>query len=131
MNVKKVIIVGVLGLAITILSSCSRPSATDFLVGGIYSVTSNANEFRVVKIVALNEDIVRLHMYQERYQHRPEKLDPKTLKLGPMHNGKRPFSIGSLPLRLSEFLERKPRLIMVTEVTDDERKSTTLATRKP
>ncbi len=131
MNMKTVTIVGMLGLALTVLSSCSRPSATDFLVGGIYSVTSNSNEFRAVKIIALEEDIVQIHMYQEQYQHRPETLDPKKLKLGPMHRGKGPFSMGGLPLRLSEFLERKPRFIMLTEVSADEQKSAALAMRKP
>lgn len=125
------IIAGVLGLVLTILSSCSRPSATDFLVGGIYSVTGNENDFRVVKIVALYEDIIQIRMYQEHYQHRPETVDPKTLELGPMHSGKTLISMGSLPLRLSEFLDRKPRLIMVTEVTADEQKNSTMATRKP
>lgn len=134
MNIKIVRIMGVLGLAIIILSSCSRPSVTDFLIGGIYSVTGNANEFRIVKVVTLNEDegIVQIYMYQKSYPHRPETLDPETLKLDPIHNGKSiGMSIGSLPLHLSEFLARKPRLIMVTEVTTDEQKSTILATRKP
>ena len=131
MKMKTVMIVGVLGLATAILSGCSRPSATDFLAGGIYSITSSANEFRVVKIVALKDDIVQLHMYQKQYQQRPETIDPNTLKLGPMHHGNGSFSMGSLPLRLSEFLERKPRFIMLTEVTDDEQKSAVLAIRKP
>jgi len=131
MNMKNVIIVGVLGLAAAVLSGCSRPSVTDFLVGGIYSITSSANEFRVVKIVALKDDIVQIHMYQKQYQQRPETLDPETLKLGPMHHGNGPFSMGSLPLRLSEFIERKPRFIMLTEVTTDEQKSVALAIGKP
>lgn len=130
MNMKTVIIVSMLGLATAALCSCSRPSATDFLVGGIYSITSSANEFRVVKIVALKDDIVQLHMYQKQYQHRPETLDPQKLRLGPMHHGKGPFSMGSLPLRLSEFLERKPRFIMLTELSDDEQKSAILAIHK-
>lgn len=131
MNMKTVVIVGVLGLAATIFSSCSRPSATDFLVGGLYSITSSAHEFRVVKIVAIKDDIVQLHLYQKQYPHRPETLDPKNLKLAPMHHGTGSFSMGSLPFHLSEFLERKPRFIMLTEVTADEQKSAVLAIRKP
>lgn len=131
MNMKTVIIVGVLGVAATILSSCSRPSATDFLVGGLYSITSNADEFRVVKIIALQDDTVRLRMYQKQYQQRPATLDPKTLKLGPMHHGRGPFSVGSIPLHLSEFIKRKPRFIMLTEVTADEKNSASLAIHKP
>lgn len=131
MNIKTVIIAGVLGLATTVLSGCSRPSAKDFLVGGLYSITSNADEFRVVKIVALNDDTVQIRMYQKQYQRRPETLDPKNLKLGPMHQGKGPFSLGSIPLRLSEFLERNPRFIMLTEVTADEQNSAILAINKP
>lgn len=131
MKMKTVIMVGVLGLASVILSSCSRPSATDFLIGGIYSIASGANEFRVVKIVALKDDIIQIHMYQKQYQQRPETIDPNTLELGPMHHGSGPFSMGSLPLHLSEFLDRKPRFITLTEVTADEQKSAVLAIRRP
>lgn len=124
------IIAGVLGFVIAILASCSRPSATDFLVGGIYSVTGNEDEFRVVKIVGLSEDIVQIRMYQGHYRHRPDTVDPKMLQPGPMHSGKTLIRMSSLPLRLSEFLDRKPRLIMVTEVTADEQKHLALPTRK-
>ncbi|MCZ6875475.1 MAG: hypothetical protein O7G88_18445 [bacterium] len=122
---KTVTSVAAIGLAIIVLTGCSRPSATDLLVGGIYSVTSGKNEFSVIKIIALKEDIIHIRIYKDTYQDRPETLDPNALTPGPMHDGKAPFSMGSLPFHLSKFLDRKPRFIMQTEVTDDKRNNPT------
>ncbi len=120
MNMKTVISVATIGLAIIVLTGCSRPSATDLLVGGIYSVTSGKNEFSVVKIIALKEGVVHIRIYKDTYQDRPKTLDPNALTPGPMHDGKGPFSLGSLPFHLSKFLDRKPHFIIQTEVTANE-----------
>lgn len=120
MNMKIVISVAAIGLSIIMLTGCSRPSATDLLVGGIYSITSGENKFGVVKIIALKEDLVHIRIYKDTYQDRPETVDPNALTPGPMHDGMSPFGTSSLPFHLSKFLDLKPRFITQTEVTDDE-----------
>lgn len=120
MKVKTMMIGSALVVAIAVLAGCSGPSASDLQVGGLYSVVSSDDDFGVVKILILEEDTIRIRLYKNRFQDRPQTLDLKTLALGPMHEGKGRFTMSHLPVRRSEFLAWKPQLVMQTEVTEDE-----------
>ena len=121
MKVKTMMIVSALVVAIAVLAGCSGPSASDLQVGGLYSIVSSDDDFGVVKIIILEEDTIRIRLYKNRFQDRPQTLDLKTLALGPMHERKGRLTMSHLlPVRRSEFLTWKPRLMMQTEVTEDE-----------
>jgi hypothetical protein len=86
--------------------------------GEIYSV-QNKHGYGIVKILAVDPDIVHIRLYKNTFPERPNRIDPSTLSLGKITdpNG---FGIGHLPISQSEFSSWDPVLIAQSKVTPDE-----------
>ena len=93
--------------------------AAEWQVGGIYSIASGNGSFGVVKILALEPEIVHVRVYKNKFSSRPETIDLASLSLGSMLDGG-DFGMGHLPIGSKSFGEWAPVLVAKTSVADDE-----------
>ena len=88
-------------------------------VGGLYSVDDGEGNYRVAKILALDDSAVHVRLYKNKYPARPESVDPSTLSLGSMDD-KDGFGMGHLPLARKEFANWQPVFLFQASITDEE-----------
>ena len=112
-------IVRLAGVAsIAFLSACGGPARDGLVVGGLYSV-KQANEYWVTKVLALDNDVVHLRIYRNRYKDRPVSVDPSKLSVGSLKD--KDSGMGHIPLNRKHFTSAwEPRFIMQTEVKEEE-----------
>lgn len=91
----------------------------NIVVGGLYSIESGDNSFKVVKVLALDPGIVHARIYRNKFEIRPVSVDPTTLSLGSVFTVKE-FGIGHTPLDQEGFISWQPVLLMVTDLTEEE-----------
>jgi len=100
------------------LSACGKSPTEGLTVGGLYSVHAE-KDFWVVKILAAGDGIVHVRVYKNRFEKRPETVDPASLSLGSIKD-KDGFGLGHLPMGRAAFDAWKPKFIMETQVLEDE-----------
>ena len=88
-------------------------------VGGLYVIRDSEHGFGVVKILALDPDIVSVRIYKETFGERPSTIDPARLTLGTIHDAGR-LGIGHLPLAESTFRSWEPQLLAQSTVSEEE-----------
>ncbi len=92
---------------------------TDLMVGGLYSVVREGF-FQVVKILALDDFIVHLRMYRNRFSQRPTDIDLATLIWDIDMNDMTSLGIGHFPLAKDGFWEDEPVFIKQVPVSEEE-----------
>jgi hypothetical protein len=89
-----------------------------YTVGGIYSIRDERG-FSVVKILALDPDIVHVRMYKNKFESRPSQVNVASLVLGSIQDPDG-FGIGHMPVARNTFNNWAPVLMTRTAVTEDE-----------
>jgi len=92
----------------------------EFAAGELYSASWDGDgTFRVVKVLAVDDEAVHVRVYKERFPVRPATVDHGELTLGSVEDADG-FGVGHPALALKEFELWDPELIGITEVDDDE-----------
>ena len=88
-------------------------------VGGLYSVRADQSGYQIVKVLALDPQVVHVRLYKNTFSDRPKTLDLSTLELGTMKDPDG-FGIGHLPISPRQFESWDPVFVMQAVVNDDE-----------
>jgi hypothetical protein len=88
-------------------------------VGGLYATQDKDGQWRVSKVLAVDEYAVHLRSYANKFPQRPDDVDPTRLTLGGL-NDPAGFGIGHFPLAKEGFLKDHPVLLKVVPVNEDE-----------
>ncbi|MCB9846082.1 MAG: hypothetical protein H6811_08875 [Phycisphaeraceae bacterium] len=90
------------------------------VVGGIYTIADSPGQpFGVVKVLCWESGVVHLSLYRNRFQTRPERINPVSLELGRMGDAEG-FGIGHLPISSRLFNAWRPQLVARSEVPAEE-----------
>ena len=92
---------------------------TGLVAGGLYSVVWDG-DFRVVKVLAVDDDVVHLRIYRNTFETRPADVDISMLKWDIDMNDLSTIGVGHLPLALNGFLDDEPVFIQQDVVTPEE-----------
>ena len=76
-------------------------------------------EFAVVKVLALDRDVIHVRLYKEKFPQRPASVNPAGLSLGAIDDPGG-FGVGHLPLSYGTFGSWSPIRIQSDSVNDDE-----------
>jgi hypothetical protein len=91
-----------------------------FTPGQLYSGNwDDDGTYRVVKVLAADDEAVHVRVYKQRFPERPTTVDPQRLTLGTAHDSDG-FGVGHLPLAHQEFMLWEPQLIGSTELREEE-----------
>jgi hypothetical protein len=106
------------------VGGCSKERSTSvppksIQIGGLYATQDQDGTWRVMKVLALDEQAVHLRSYANKYREQPKDVDPAVLTLGGL-NDPAGFGIGHFPLAKEGFLKDKPILIKVVPVKEEE-----------
>lgn len=102
-----------IGLAITIIILLLRKKS-GIKEGGYYSILDSRQGFRVVKILAVDDEAVHVSLFTNRFPTRPTDIDPSTLTLEMSvddlddNEGDLSLGIAHLSLDRDGFMESKP-----------------------
>jgi hypothetical protein len=88
-------------------------------VGGLYATRDQDGGWRVMKVLAVDDQAVHLRSYANKFVEQPKDIDPAVLTLGGL-NSPAGFGIGHFPLAKEGFLKDKPVLIKIVPVKEDE-----------
>lgn len=89
------------------------------VAGGLYSVEWE-DWFRVVKVLAVDGDVVHLRIYRNKFETRPADVEISVLTWDIDMNDLSSVGIGHLPVALEGFLEDAPVFIKTDAVTPEE-----------
>lgn len=87
--------------------------------GDICSVVSGEDGYKIVKVLRVDESIIHIALYKNRYSQRPVEIDERILTFGKMGDSDG-FGIGHLPLSRGSFAAWFPVRIQHSQVTDEE-----------
>lgn len=89
------------------------------LLGGLYASRDSDGQYRISKVLALDERIVHLRSYADRFAQLPEQIHSGELSLGGLGSGDA-FAIGHFPLAREAFEHETKILLGHEEVTYEE-----------
>ena len=113
MGMRCVVLVGLLsGLF------CGSASAQTAKAGALYSLENGDGRYTVAKVLKVEPYGVHVRLYANKFQARPEKVDPASLSLGTVHD-KDP-GIGHLPVTHKQFQAWHPVFVTDSPVAEDE-----------
>jgi hypothetical protein len=87
--------------------------------GDVCSIKSGDSTFGVVKILVVEQHLVHVRKYKDRFPERPYQIDPARLSLGTIHDADG-FGVGHLPVSATGFGSWMPARICRQEVTEEE-----------
>ena len=88
------------------------------LVGGLYASRGSDGQYRISKVLVLDEHAVHLRSYADRFTELPKQVRSSDLSLGRLDSGS--FGIGHFPLDRGAF-EREPAVLVGREeIAEDE-----------
>ncbi len=103
------------------MTKCRR---TRVVVGGLYTSKGQDGLWRIVKVLACDQEIVYLRQYTNRYTARPESVDFTTLSLAmtleDLQKGRVTLGIGCIPVDRRGFELEENFHIGGSPVTQDE-----------
>ena len=109
-----------------LLGGCSNPEGVPvsqenepIQVGGLYAAQDDDGSWRVMKVLAHDEQAVHLRSYANKFNEQPTDVDPSKLTLGGL-NDPAGFGIGHFPIAEEGFLADEPVLIKVMPVSEEE-----------
>jgi hypothetical protein len=85
--------------------------------GDLCSVELVKGDYRVVKILVMEDGIVHLRLYPDKFSERPSAVDPFELDLVPIHKS---FGIAHLPLSAEDFATWRPGVVAHEAVRAEE-----------
>jgi hypothetical protein len=88
-------------------------------VGSICSVDEGDGKFGIVKILVIDDDIIHVKKYKNKYAERPVAIDINTLSNGSVYD-EAGFGVGYLPTDRKIYDSWKPVIIAFEEVTGDD-----------
>lgn len=94
-------------------------AGTELAPGDICSVKRTDSGFGVIKILAIEQHVVHIRKYKNRFAERPSEVDTRQLSLGTIHDPDG-FGVGHLPMSAAGFSSWTPSRICRQEVTDEE-----------
>ena len=86
--------------------------------GDLYSV-KDEHGFKIVKVLADEQNIVHIRIYKNLFAERPVEVDQTKLSLGNVRDPDG-FGIGHMPISRSEFTSWQPELIAHSTITREE-----------
>jgi hypothetical protein len=76
--------------------------------GDLCAVEWDEGDYRAVKILAIEDGIVHVRLYADKFVERPFQVDPARLDLGMIH---RSFGIAHLPVSAEDFAAWLPGVV--------------------
>jgi hypothetical protein len=104
-------------LIVILYSYRNKPKALK--AGDICSIDNGDGKFGVVKILVIENGIVHLRIYKNKYEQRPVSIDITTLSLGSIYD-EDGFGIGHTPIDRKAFEDWDPVLITYEDVSTEE-----------
>ena len=112
---------GLLAMFILVIAACTsirkRPSLK---TGDICTVQEGNGWFGVVKVLLIDADRIHVKMYQNKFDTRPEMIDPASLFMGAVQHDENGITLAHLPYQKSEFNAMKPEIEAYELVTPEE-----------
>ena len=114
-------------IAFVLSVGCSRNSnfKADYVLniailqpGDVYSVAGE-HDYGVVKVLAVDPDVVHLRLYKNRFPQRPKTVKLNTLTIGTVDDMDGP-GVGHAPISKAAFEKWQPVLVTRTKLTADE-----------
>jgi hypothetical protein len=96
-----------------------RKLPADLASGDICVVVAEGSDYKVAKILMVDESTVHIRLHKERFSRPPTQLDAAGLTLGKIDDVAG-FGIGHLPLSRSTFAAWTPIRIQRESVTQEE-----------
>ncbi len=90
-----------------------------YKVGGLYSITAGDTEFNVAKVIAITKGMIHIRQYGNRFETRPESVDPSKLFLDDPNNPA-DFGLRHLPVDKETFEKMQPVFIKQENVSEEE-----------
>lgn len=87
--------------------------------GALYSVDDGEGNFRVAKVLVVDEGGVHIRLYKNKFAVRPLQVDVLILDLGSIHDPEG-FGMGHLPLAHAAYLAWEPVFLMWSVLDGDE-----------
>jgi hypothetical protein len=86
--------------------------------GDLCSARSGEDDYVVLKVLKLDDDVVHVRVYAKRYPERPREVADDELYLGTVHDEE--FGLGHLPLDAAAFEQWEPEVIRNTTLDPEE-----------
>jgi hypothetical protein len=102
------LIVGALIALAVFVPGCKR--STDVVQGGVYAFASPGGDYKISKVLVVDESAVHIRSYKESFKAVPTAIDTSKLTV----------FIGHAPLAREGFLKDQPKLISVEKVAESE-----------
>lgn len=106
-------------LSLVLSSLACGGSRVNLAAGGLYSIEFGDGTYSIVKILAVDDDIVHIRLYKNKFASRPEQVDSSELSLGTIQD-EDGFGIGHLPISRPEFEAWDPQFLQNEGVTEEE-----------
>jgi hypothetical protein len=121
MTGRLVFLATVVGSVVAVYACQARqaPAQSRWKVGGVYSVRSEEEGFRIAKVLALDPGVVSVRIYKQSFPSRPQTVDVSSLTLGSIKDPGG-FGIGHAPIAEEGFAAWKPELLAEQPVTEAE-----------
>jgi hypothetical protein len=87
--------------------------------GDVCSIRSGESGFGVIKILVVDQHVIHIRKYKNRFPERPQQIDQAGLSLGTI-NDPDGFGVGHLPVSATGFASWMPARVCRQDVTDEE-----------
>jgi hypothetical protein len=94
-------------------------AGTELAPGDICSIKSGESGYGVVKILVVDQHVIHIRRYKNRFAERPYQIDPAGLSVGTIHDADG-FGVGHLPVSATGFASWMPARICRRDVTKEE-----------
>jgi hypothetical protein len=85
------------------------PDSYTPIEGGLYIVPSE-DRYGILKVLKVEDDIVHIRLYKNKFTEVPGRIDTSTLTLGTIFD-KDGFGMGHTPLSLRTFISWRPQFL--------------------
>lgn len=120
MNMKKLLPISIAFFVVLFIVRFTPQNNSDLKAGGIYSAEYGDGRFCIVKVLVPDDEVTHIRIYKNKFPQRPDTIDTSILSLGSIDEGEDNVGIGHLPITTEEFLAWEPKLILETELTEEE-----------
>ena len=108
--------------AIMFLFGCIDNSIKDLKSGDICSIVNDSITYGVIKILAIEDSVMHLKLYRNKYIHLPDQTDLSDLSMEP-DTVNLDFGVAHLVVTKHSFIKWKPAFLKHEDVSIDESKT--------
>jgi hypothetical protein len=94
-------------------------AGSDLAPGDVCSITTGDSSFSVIKILVVDQHVLHIRKYKNRFSERPHQIERTGLSMGTIHDPDG-FGVGHLPISASGFASWMPARICRHDVTEEE-----------